>query len=119
MQTPYGAPSSPPRLVHGRPLLGGVQVVRSCTTPDHSRATVRCKVNKSQTSGLGVDKSAHTRIQLGHSPNRLTEREEISVQHANPFSETVKLPSGPILGRFHSVQEEDSRPSWETTTESP
>jgi len=40
----------------GRPLVGGVQVVRSCTLPGRSRATIHCKVNNSQISGLGVVK---------------------------------------------------------------
>jgi len=38
----------------GRPLAGGVQVVRNCTIPGHSRATIRCKVDGSQVSRLGV-----------------------------------------------------------------
>jgi len=103
----------------GRLLSGGAQVVRNCTIPDHSQATVHCKVNDSQISALGVVGSAHTRIQLGRSPNRLTEREEISVQCANPFSETVRLPSGPGLGRFHSVPEENTGPSLGAATEGP
>jgi len=46
----------------GRPLVGGVQVVRDCTIPGRSRATVHCKVNNSQISRLGVVKGAHDRI---------------------------------------------------------
>jgi len=103
----------------GRPLAGGVQVVRNCMIPGHSRATIRCKVNNSQISGLGVVESAHTRIQLTRSLNRLTERGEILVQCVNPFSEAVKLPSGSVLGHFHSVQEENIGPSLGDATEGP
>jgi len=35
------------------PLVGGVQVVRNCTIPGRSRATIHCRVNSSQISGLG------------------------------------------------------------------
>jgi len=41
------------------------------------------------------------------------------VQCVNPFSEAVKLPSGSVLGRFHSVQEEDVGPSLRDATEGP
>jgi len=91
----------------GRSLVGGVQVVRSCMIPGCSQATIHCRVNNSQISGLGVVEGTHERIQLASSLNRLTERGEILVQCVNPFSEAVKLPSGSILGRSHSVQEED------------
>jgi len=101
----------------GHSLAGGVQVVRNCMIPGHSRATIRCKVNGSQFSGLGVVESAHTRIQLAHSLNRLIEQGEILVQCVNPFSEAVELPSGSVLGRFHSVQEEHTGPSLGDATE--
>jgi len=87
----------------GCPLAGGVQVVRNCTIPGRPRATIHCRVNDSQISGLGVVKGVHTRIQLASSLNRLTERGEILVQCVNPFSEAVTLLSGSMLGRFHSV----------------
>jgi len=103
----------------GHPLAGGIQVVGNCTIPGHSRATVHCKVDGGYLSGLGVVKSTHARIWPAHSLNRLAERGEIWVQRINPFPESVNLPSGSTLGQFHSVQEEDSGPSWETTTESP
>jgi len=93
----------------GRPLVGGVQVVRSCKIPGHSRATIHCRGNNSQISGLGVVEGAHERIQLASSLNRLTERGKILVQCVNPFLESVKLPARSMLGRFHSVQEEDGR----------
>jgi len=51
-------------MLMGNRELGGVQVVRNCTIPGHSRATIHCRVNNSQISGLRVVKSAHTRIQL-------------------------------------------------------
>jgi len=91
----------------GHPLAGGVQVVWNCTISGRSRATIYCRVNNSQISGLGVVKGAHARIQLASNLNRLTERGEILVQCVNPFSEAVKLPSGSMLGHFHSVQDED------------
>jgi len=103
----------------GRPLAGGVQVVRSCTILGHSRGTVHCKVEGGYSSRLGVVQSTHARIRLARSLNRLTGRGEIWVQCVNPFPESVNLPSGSTLGRFHSVQEEDSGPSWETMTEGP
>jgi len=103
----------------GRPLVRGVQVVRDCTIPGRSRATIHCRVNDSQISELGVVEGAHARIQLANSFNRLTERGEVLVQCVNPFSEAVKLPSGSVLGRFHSVQEKDIGPSLGDATEGP
>jgi len=102
----------------GRTLAGGIQVVQNCTIPGRSRATVHCKVDGGYLSGLGVVESTHGRIRPAHSLNRLTERGEIWVQYINPFPESVNLPSGSTLGQFYLVQE-DSGPSWETTTESP
>jgi len=98
----------------GHPLAGGVQVVRNCTIPGHSRATVRCKVDGGQISSLGVVESTHTGVQLARSLNRLCRRGEILVQCVNPFPEAVNLPSGSILGHFHSVQEGNIGPSWRT-----
>jgi len=101
----------------GGPLVGGVQVVRSCTIPGRSRPTIHSRGNSSQISGLGVVEVAHDRIQLASSLNRLTARGEILVQCVNPFTESVKLLAGSMLGRFHSVQEEDVGPSLGDTTE--
>jgi len=103
----------------GRPLAGGIQVVRSCTIPGHSRTTIHCEVDSGYLSGLGVVESTHARIQPARSLNRLVEWGEIWVQCINPFPESVNLPSGSTLGQFHFVQEEDSGPSWETTMERP
>jgi len=103
----------------GRPLTGGVQVVLSCTIPGHSRATIRCKVDGGHISRLRVVESTHTRIQLARSLNRLTRRGDILVQCVNPFPEAVNLPPSSTLGRFHSVQEENSGPSWRAMTGSP
>jgi len=36
----------------GRPVAGSVQVVRNCTIPGRSRATIHCRVNNSQLSEL-------------------------------------------------------------------
>jgi len=74
----------------GRPLAGGVQVVRSSTIPGHSRATIHCKVDGGYLSRLGVVESTHARIQPAHSLNRLTGHEEIWVQYINPFRVFVK-----------------------------
>jgi len=38
------------------------------------------------------------------------------VKCINPFLEAVNLPSGSTLGRFYSVQEENSGPSWGAMT---
>jgi len=102
----------------GCPLVGDVQVVRNCTIPGRSQATIHCRVNSSQISGLGVVEGVHNRIQLAGSLNRLTARGEILVQCVNPFTESVKLPAASMLGRFHSFQEEDVGPSLGDTTES-
>jgi len=103
----------------GRPLAGGIKVVRSCTIPGCSRATVHCKVDGGYVSGLGVVESTHGRIRPAHSLNRLMERGEIWVQYVNPFPEVVNLPCGSMLGQFYPVHEEDSGPSWKTMAESP
>jgi len=85
----------------GRLLAGSVQVVHNCTIPGHSRATIHCRVNNSQLSGLG-----HARIQLASSLNRLTDRGVILVQCVNSFSEAVTIPSGSTLGHFHTIQKD-------------
>jgi len=103
----------------GRPLAASVQVVRKCTIPGRSRATIYCRVNDSRLSGLGVVEGAHARIQLASSLNRLTERGEILVQCVNPFSEAVTIPSGSTLARFQSIQEKDIGPSLGDATEGP
>jgi len=103
----------------GRPLVGGVQVVRNCTIPGRSQATIHCRVNDRQLSGLGFVEGTHTRIQLASSLNRLTDRGEILVQCVNPFSESVALPSGSLLGRFHTIQEGDVGASLGEATEGP
>jgi len=95
----------------GRPLAGSVQMVRNCTIPGRSRATIYCRVNNSQFFGLGVVGGAHTRIQLASSLNQLTDQGAILVQCVNPFSKAVTIPSGSTLGCFHSIQEKDIGPS--------
>jgi len=103
----------------GRPLTGGVQVVRSYTIPGRSRANIHCRVNNRQLSGLGFVEGTHTRIKLANSLNQLTERGEILVQCVNPLPESVELPSGSLLDRFHTIQEEDIGPSLGEATEGP
>jgi len=82
----------------GRPLARSVQVVHKCNIPGRSGATIQCRVNNSQLSGLGVVEGAHTRIQLTSSLNRLTDRGEILVKWVNPFSEavTIRVHTGPV-----------------------
>jgi len=103
----------------GRPLVGGVQVVRNCTIPGRFRATIHCRVNNNRIFRLGVVEGTHERIQLASSLNQLTARGEILVQCVNPFTESVKLPAGSMLSRFHPVQEEDARLSLGDATEGP
>jgi len=85
----------------GCSLAGGIQVVRSCTIPGRSRATVHCKVNDGYFSGLGVVESMHGIIRPAHSLNQLTERGEIWVHQHQPLPRvgkpTVWLHTGPIL----------------------
>jgi len=98
----------------GRPLVGGVQVVQRYTVFGHSRATVRCRVNCREISDLEVVEGALGGVQLANSLNRLDERGEFLVQCVNHFTEPVELPAGSLLGKFHSVQEEDVVPALET-----
>jgi len=87
-----------------------VQVVQRCTIPGRSWATVRCRVNCSEISDLGVVEGALGTVQLANSLNRLDGRGEFLVQCVNPFTEPVELPVGSLAGKFHSVQEEDVGP---------
>jgi len=98
----------------GRPLVGGVQVVQRCTVPGRSQATVRCIVNCSQISDLGVGEGALGAIQLANSLNRLDERGEFLVQCVNPFTEPVELLAGSVVGKFYSVPGKDVEPALET-----
>jgi len=54
----------------GRPLVGGVQVVRDCMVPGRSQATLRCRVNCKEIAGLGMVERMHGDIQLANSLNR-------------------------------------------------
>jgi len=103
----------------GHPLVGGMQVVRNCTVPGRSRATIHCRVNDRQLSGIGFVEGTHTRIQLASSLNRLTDRGEILVQCINPFMEPVTLSPGSLLGHFQTVQKGDIGPSLGEVTEGP
>jgi len=94
------------------PWWGGVQVVQRCTVPGRSRATVRCRVNCSEISELGVVEGVLGAVKLANSLNRLDERGEFLC--VNPFTEPVELPVGSLVGKFHSVQEEDVGPALET-----
>jgi len=46
----------------GRPLVGGVQVVRDCMVPGRSQATLRCRVNFREIASLGVVEGMHGAI---------------------------------------------------------
>jgi len=86
----------------GRPLAGSVQEVHRRTIPGRSRTTVRCRVNDSQISGVGVVESAHTSIQLASSLNRLTDRGNLGAVRQPLLGgghHTVQLHSGPVLLR--------------------
>jgi len=98
----------------GRPLVGGVQVVRDCMVPGRSQATLRCRVNCKKIAGLGVVKGTHGAIRLANSLNWLDCRRELLVQCINPSTEPVQLLAGALVGKYHSIQEEDVGPALET-----
>jgi len=56
-------------------------------------------------------------VQLANSLNRLDERGEFLVQCVNPFTEPVELPAGSLVGKFHSVQEDNVEPALELADE--
>jgi len=68
-------------------------------------------------SDLGVVEGVLGAVQLANSLNRLDERGEFLVQCMNPFTEPVELPARSLVGKFHSVQEEDVGPALETADE--
>jgi len=95
-----------------------VQVVQRCTVSGPSRATICCRVNCRKISDLGVVEGVlGGGIQLANSLNRLDERGEFLAQYVNPFTEPVELPAGSLVGKFHSIQEEDVGPALETVDE--
>jgi len=101
----------------GRPLVGGVQVVRDCMVPGRSQATLRCRVNCREITGLGVVKGTHGAIRLANSLNRLDCRKELFVQCINPFMEPVRLSVEALLGKYHSIQEADVGLALETVAD--
>jgi len=103
----------------GRPSVGRVHVVRDSLVPGCSQATLLCKVNCRELSELGVVEGMHGRVQLANSLNRLDCRREFLVQCINPYAEPVKLSSGSLVGRYHSVQETDVGPTLNATSETP
>jgi len=56
-------------------------------------------------------------VQLANSLNKLDERGKFYVQRVNPFTEPMELPSGLLVGKFHSIQEEDVGPALEMADE--
>jgi len=63
-------------------------VVQRFTVPGRSRATVRCRVNCSEISDLGVVEGALGAVQLANSLNRLDEQEGVL---------------GPVRESFHAA----------------
>jgi len=94
-----------------------VQVVQRCTVPGRSQPTVCCRVNCREISDLGVVEGVLGAVRLANSLNRLDEQGEFLVQCVNTFTEPVELPAGSLVGKFHSVQEEDVEPALETADE--
>jgi len=72
----------------GRPLVGGVQVVRDCTVPGRSQVTlccrVNCRVNCVRSLNLGVVEGTHGAIRLANSLNRLDCRRELPCSASTP-----------------------------------
>jgi len=101
----------------GRPLVGGVQVVRECTVLGRSQATRRCRVNRRGITGLWVVEETHGAIRLANSLNRLDCRQELLVQCINPFTEPVRLSAGALLGKYHSIQKADVGPALKTVAD--
>jgi len=77
-------PSSPPQLVHSRPLTREEPIVRTCTMTGHSRGTKHRKVNGGHTSRTEVVESAHTSVPPARSSNQLTRRGKTSVPCLQP-----------------------------------
>jgi len=73
----------------GRPLVGGVQVVRDCTVPTRSQATFRCRINCKEIASLEGVEETHGAIRLANSLNQLDCRQQLLVQCINPFTEPV------------------------------
>jgi len=101
----------------GRPLVGGVQVVRDCTVPGRSQVTLRCRVNCRGSTGLGVVEGTHGVIRLANSLDWLDCRQELLVQCINPFTEPVRLLAGALVGKYHSIQEADVGPALKTVAD--
>jgi len=74
-------------------------------------------VNCREISEFRVVEGALWGVQLANSLNRLDELGEFLVQCVNPFTEPVELPAGSLVGKFHSMQEEDVEPALETAEE--
>jgi len=55
----------------GRPLVGGVQMVRGCMVPRRSQATLHCRFNCREIAGLGMFEGMHEMIRLENSLNWL------------------------------------------------
>jgi len=97
--------------------VGGVQVVKDCTVPGRSQATMHCKVNCKRIAELGLVEGMLGRFQLAKSLNRLKCQGEILVQCINPFTEPIKLPAGALVGKYHSIQKADVGPPLETVAD--
>jgi len=100
-----------------RALVEGVQVVQSCTIHQRSQATVCFRVNCKKIFNLRVVEGALRDVQLRNSLNRLEEHGNFLVQCVNTFTEPIELSAGLLVGRFHSVQEQDVGPAMEMVKE--
>jgi len=100
----------------GRALVVGVQVVRDCTVSGRSQATLRCRVNCGDIAGLGVVEGTHGAIWLANSFNWLDcQRAPRAVYRL--LHEAVRLSVGALVGKHHSIQEEDMGPALETVAD--
>jgi len=64
-----------------------------------------------------VVEGTHGAIRLANSLNRLDCRQEFLVQCINPFTEPVRLLTGALVGKYHSIQEADVGPALETVAD--
>jgi len=71
-------------------------------------------VNCRKISDFGVVEGALGGVQLANSLNRLDERGEFLVQCVNPFTKPVELLACSLVGKFHSIHEEDVGLAMET-----
>jgi len=98
----------------GRLLVDRVQVARGCTVPGKFQATLCCRVNCKEITGLGLVDGMHGAIRVANSLNWLDCRRKIFLQCINLFSELVQLLAGMLVTKYYSIQETDMGPSLKT-----